>query len=265
MLSTILALTVTWDPTIRGILVVVVGVGVLCGSTYLLVATNTGSRLGFLIAAAGLSGWMMIMGIIWMIYGIGMQGTPSHWEVHEVVESRSLSDLSAAALDEAHNLKTWTALPAGNTKRGEAETTATEALIAADGPLKRFEKATELLVLSAYDKGGKNPKSFINRIDMVPLPHPPHYAIVQVQRVIPVVTLKDGESCQPGTKCINFGDVPPKPEVDSSAPIISVVMERDLGSKRLPPAVIAFTSMVIFAVTCNAMHRRDKVLAEARG
>ena len=265
MLSTVLALTVTWDPTIRGILVVAVGAGVLYGSTYLLVATNTGSRLGFLIAAAALSGWLMIMGVIWMIYGIGMKGTASHWEVHEVVEGRSLNDLSAAALDVAHDLTKWTALPPGNTKRGEAETTAIEALIEADGPLKRFERATDLLVLSAYDKGGKDPESFINRIDMVPLPHPPHYAIVQVQKVIPVVTLKAGEVCEAGTKCITFGEVPPKPEPDPSAPILSVVMERDLGSLRLPPAVIALTSGVIFAVACNALHRRDKALTEARG
>lgn len=265
MLATLFALTVTWDPTIRGILVVAVGVGVLCGSTYLLVATNTGSRLGFLISAAALSGWMMLMGIIWMIYGIGMQGTPSHWEVHEVVESRSVNDLSAAALDDAHSLKDWNALPPGNTKRGEAEATASEALIEENGPLKRFESATELMVLSAYDKGGKDSKSFINKIDMVPLPHPPHYAIVQVQRVIPVVTLQEGESCPQDSKCINFGEVPPRPEVDPNAPILSVIMERDLGSRRLPPAVIALSSAVIFAVTCNAMHRRDKALAEARG
>ncbi len=265
MLSTILAITVTWDPTIRGILVVVVGVGVLCGSTYLLVATNTGSRLGFLISVAALSAWMMIMGIIWMIYAIGMQGSPSQWKVKEVVESRSPKDLSVAALDDAHDLKDWNALPPGNTKRGEAETTASEALIEENGPLKQFDAASDFLVLSAYDKGGKDPDAFVNKIDMIPLPHPPHYAIVQVQKVIPVVILQEGETCEPGTKCINFGEVPPRPEKDPTAPIISVVMERDLGSKRLPPAVIAFTSMVIFAVTCNAMHRRDKALAEARG
>ncbi len=265
MLANVLALTVTWDPTIRGILVVVVGVGVLYGSSYLLVATNTGSRLGFLIAVGALSGWMMLMGIIWMIYGIGMQGTPSHWEVHEVVDSRSPNDLSAAALEDARDLTDWTALPPGNTKRGEAETSAIEALIEENGPLKRFEAAADLLVLGAYDKGGKDPDSFINRIDLLPLPHPAHYAIVQVRKVIPVKTLKEGETCPPSTKCIAFGEVPPKPEADPSAPVLSVIMERDLGSRRLPPAVIALSSAVIFAVTCNAMHRRDKALAEARG
>ena len=48
----VFALTISWDPTIRGYLVVATGVAVLCGSVYLLLATNTGVRLGFLIAAA---------------------------------------------------------------------------------------------------------------------------------------------------------------------------------------------------------------------
>ena len=60
-----------WDPTIRGVLVVVTAVVVLSGSVYLLLATNTGARLGFLIAAAGLFGWMTIMGVVWWLYGIG--------------------------------------------------------------------------------------------------------------------------------------------------------------------------------------------------
>src|SRR5690606_22243927 len=43
---------IQFDPHIRGVLVVLVGVVVLFGSVYLLVATNTGVRTGFLIAAA---------------------------------------------------------------------------------------------------------------------------------------------------------------------------------------------------------------------
>ena len=45
---------IQFDPNIRGVLVVLVGVVVLCGSVYLLLATNTGVRNGFLIALAGL-------------------------------------------------------------------------------------------------------------------------------------------------------------------------------------------------------------------
>ncbi|MGF1599813.1 MAG: hypothetical protein ACFCVK_23355 [Acidimicrobiales bacterium] len=73
-----------FDPFFRGLLSVLVGVVVLMGSTYLIVATNTGSRQGFLIAVAGLTGWMFLMGIIWTIYGIGWNGAAPTWSLVEI-------------------------------------------------------------------------------------------------------------------------------------------------------------------------------------
>ena len=40
---------IAWNPGIRGILVVLTGFAVLCGSIYLLLATNIGARLGLLV------------------------------------------------------------------------------------------------------------------------------------------------------------------------------------------------------------------------
>ena len=51
-----------------------IAVGVLCGSVYLLLATNLGARLGFLVALAASFGWLVLMGTVWWIYGIGLQG-----------------------------------------------------------------------------------------------------------------------------------------------------------------------------------------------
>lgn len=103
---------IAWDPEIRNILSVSVGVLVLCGSVYLLVATNTGIRSGLLIALTGLMGWMATMGAIWWIYGIGMQGEASHWEVEELNYSGSdYSSLADASLDEAHDLTALADLP----------------------------------------------------------------------------------------------------------------------------------------------------------
>ena len=58
-------LAINWEPEIRGILIVIISVGVLCGSVYLILGTNMGARLGFLVALAGLAGWMFLMGAIW--------------------------------------------------------------------------------------------------------------------------------------------------------------------------------------------------------
>ena len=77
---------ISWDPGFRGILVVLTGVVVLCGSVFLLLATNTGVRLGFLLALTGLFGWMTIMGIIWSMYGIGYKGPTPTWKVLDVNE-----------------------------------------------------------------------------------------------------------------------------------------------------------------------------------
>jgi hypothetical protein len=75
---------VAFDPFFRGVLVVMVGVVVLMGSTYLLVATNAGPRVGGLIAAAALFGWMSMMGVFWTIYGIGWKGEAESWSLVEI-------------------------------------------------------------------------------------------------------------------------------------------------------------------------------------
>src|SRR5262249_28591895 len=54
------------DPTILGILTVVSGVVLFCGSVYLLLATNLGARLGFLIAATALTGLLTLIAVLWV-------------------------------------------------------------------------------------------------------------------------------------------------------------------------------------------------------
>lgn len=75
---------IRWDPTVRGILVVLVGCTVLMGSTWLLVATNVGAHLGTLIAFASFFGWIFIMAVVWWIYGIGWQGKTPTWKTLDI-------------------------------------------------------------------------------------------------------------------------------------------------------------------------------------
>jgi len=84
-MSTVLTLAFGWEPEIRGITVVLIIFLVLCGSVYLLLATNLGARLGMLVALAGFFGWMTIMGAIWWVYGIGYQGSLPSWRPVEVI------------------------------------------------------------------------------------------------------------------------------------------------------------------------------------
>ena len=78
MLATLLA--INWEPELRGILTVMIGAAVWMGSVYLILGTNLGARLGFLVSMAGLFGWMALMGAIWWMYGIGLQGDLPSWQ-----------------------------------------------------------------------------------------------------------------------------------------------------------------------------------------
>jgi hypothetical protein len=68
-----------YNPHIAGILIVATGVVVLIGSVWLLLATNSGIRVGTLLAVTALMGWMFIMGSTWWMYGKGWQGNSPAW------------------------------------------------------------------------------------------------------------------------------------------------------------------------------------------
>src|SRR5882762_8947589 len=76
----------TWDPQVKGGLIIVTAVLILPGSVYLLLSTNLGARLGLLVALAGLMGWMTVMGVVWSAYGIGLKGTAPGWKIVRLVQ-----------------------------------------------------------------------------------------------------------------------------------------------------------------------------------
>jgi len=76
--------------------------------------------------------------------------------------------------------------------------------------------------------------------------HPTHYAVVQVQQVIPQPTIE--------------GQAPPIPKVDPSKPVVSVVLVRDLGNVRLLPAVYFVICFSLFVLFVLLLHFRDKTL-----
>lgn len=57
-----------WGNTFwRGVWITVVSVAAFMGSAYLLLWTNVGARLGFLISGAALTGWGIIQGFLFVI------------------------------------------------------------------------------------------------------------------------------------------------------------------------------------------------------
>jgi len=81
-----LAFALKWEPQIHGLVVVLLAIVLLPGSIYLLLSTNLGARVGFLVAMAGLFGWMTLMSVIWTVYGIGFTGNPPTWKVDQVIQ-----------------------------------------------------------------------------------------------------------------------------------------------------------------------------------
>jgi hypothetical protein len=288
---------ISWDPEIRGILSVLVGVVVLMGSVYLLLGTNVGNRLGFLLAVTGFFGWMVIMGLFWWIQpsATGPAGQAPAWVVTEV----NYGDLSQANLTKAHDLDVDAAVEAGLPSPEEfRQATAAEIeeieeqVDAAPGPWrvvaesdKIFGEAkavvdTELangnyvglnagdiidstddyVSIYTFDTGGKDKRDGDSMVDRVTnrieqtlqITHPPHYLVLQV---CPTTSETRAEAALPG-------QAPPSPTCDESAETISVIMERDIGNRRFPAAMITLGCGTIFGLLCYMLHVRDRRVAQ---
>ena len=319
-----------WDPEIRGFLAVFAGVIVLMGSVWLLLALNTGTRLGTLVAAAGFFGWMVIMAAVWWIYGIGWAGTAPTWQLREI----NVGDLDAAALEQARTLPDAAELPSAfevvidsddpvahaefgmvtrdtltpdqtegldaaaidelvadelarnqaatlselaavspgviadavasgrlsfggwkllsTAEAGEAQASAVAMLL--ESPDLTFTSQGDFKLLDAYTIGGKRGlPDDPDRLDRIwtqirtalTITHPTRYGVVQIQEVVhqPLIP----------------GQPPPRPVVDESKPVISVIMVRDLGNLRLRPALVTLGSLCIFVALCLFLHERDKL------
>jgi hypothetical protein len=231
-MGTALTLAFGWEPEIRGIVVVLISVGVLMGSVYLILVTNLGSRLGLLVSLAALFGWMTILGSVWWVYGIGLKGEGPTWEPVEVI----VGDVATANAEIAQDLSDWELLPTDDPGRGQAVASADEILVQEVG---MFDSPTDYLVVNVYETGGgTSPDGFFKFF------HDPHYAIVQVQPVVPQIS-------EPGRP-------PPTPQADEDQPVVSVLMIRDLGYKRRPAALVTLGSLAIFLALTAMLHSRDK-------
>ena len=263
MLGQVVA-ALSWDPQVRGFLIVLTGFTILVGSVYLLLATNTGARLGFLLAMAGFAGWCALMGWIWVIYGIGIKGDEPHWQVKEVVTG----DLAAqSGVDATAGFPNgWEKLKDGDAILGDAEAAADAVLApstataphgeAAAAPTIKpvFDSAESFTNIGGYRQGGESywiPGGYLERND-TPFKgwlHKPHYAVVVVRPVIPQT---------------DIGGAPAEPQPDPTQPPTSVVMVRNLGNLRQPSMFFAVAFSILFAVSCFLLHRRDKEIMAAR-
>ncbi len=267
MLSTLLA--INWEPELRGILTVMIGTAVWMGSIYLILGTNLGARLGFLVTLTGLAGWIALMGAVWWIYGIGLKGDVPEWRqvpgqtvIQEVdllyqagvvdeplgVDASVDPVVAANAVSNRLAEQGWTRVDEAAPEFGQA--------VASAGVFLEEEGAfgpTEFGVTnvyeidppheSAYPKLGPN-----GEFDQIAFFHKPYYTLVEVAPYVPL-------RAEPGR-------APTAPEIDSSRQRQYVYMIRDLGSLREPAAYITIGSTIMFLGLCWLLHRRDRFVAQ---
>jgi len=237
----------TWEPNVKGGLYVLLAVLILPGSVYLILATNTGARLGFQLAAAGLAGFMVIIGGVWWVYGIGPQGPAPTWKPETIVTG-----------DPAQSRpEILRGFPNGWRKLEITDPEVADAQPVVDGDLTGeesgpFESATDYILVGAAAKGGETYAPLgLPTFRPIDILHRPHYLVVQVQPVVKQETIP--------------GAAPPRPQADAAAPVYTVLLLRDLGHLRLNPAVATISSALIFGLLVYQLHTRDKEAMAKRG
>ena len=254
-----------WEPELRGVLITIIAVATLCGSIYLILGTNLGARLGFLVALTGLAGWMFLMGIIWAIYGIGLRGREPSWDA---VPGRTvLQDDAAlftagvfdsrveipadAAPPEAAGLVETEFVDEGWVTISEEEPSFGQAASAAAVYLEETGAfaAGEFQAVNVFDIGGEAfPK--VGDFDLLAFWHKPHYVVVEVAPLEPTRT--------------EAGRAPPSAVIDDTRQHQYVYMIRNLGTRRQPAFVLSIGAGLIFVALCWILHRRERVLTTNR-
>jgi hypothetical protein len=223
-------------------------------------ATNVGSRLAFLVAITGLAGWMMLMGAVWMIYGIGLRGPDPTWK--PVAGSAVLQDVNALGAagvlnpnavvpdgstpTESADLvrstfldQDWTVLDKASPAFGQAQAAATEILVAEEA-----FAAGQFEIVEVFDTGGDRYPKINDTLDFLAFRHEPHYVVAEAAAFVPVRN-------EPGR-------APVRPEIDENRQREYVYMVRDLGARRQPPAVLMVGAGLIFFALCYLLNRRDR-------
>jgi hypothetical protein len=271
---------VTWDPFIRGIVILALFIVLLPGSVYLILSTDTGARLGFLLAAAGLAGMIGLLSIFWIVLNSTADiGLPNGWVPLAVVTGdygsqvtvkgvkdlpvNNMAGLPAAVptLTSKHWFWPFQACPANNGWHQLTTAQLTDAESAADKVLaptsttgaavtanltSPFSATTDYTYLTGASKNANGGCIFSWGRHKIYLPggRGAHYEVVLAQPVLPVV--------------VPSGAAPPKPKPDTSKPISYVVLRRNLGSDHEPQVITAVAALIIFGILCNILHKRDK-------
>ncbi|MEJ7764486.1 MAG: hypothetical protein WKF86_03225 [Acidimicrobiales bacterium] len=270
----------SWDPQIRGMVIVLTAVIILPGSVFLIMGTNVGARMGFLIAVAGLSGFCALLGLLWTFNAGGLVGRQPSWKAAEIAIGPPVAALSGGTDGLPAQIgdpptQGWKELPQGDPIRGDA-TAAADKLLAPDtseaieGQEKEppefqppFASPGDYVQIAAYQQGGRDTGVWFRIrnhrfFKQGPWYNPVGWFRAPANRVVITV--------QKTAPKLNEEDLTEQPRPDLSQPLQTLVLVRDRGSLRFPPAMFSLFWLVVFAVTTWSLHQRDKeILARRAG
>lgn len=257
-----------WYPTILGVLVVISALALFCGTPYLLLATNMGSRLGFLVASAGLAGLMLLLSLLWLTNPSPvntLKGRIPHWVAVGKIDG---GDVARSKIPAVRNINTegHAASDADVTNlKASVDTNLIinknlltgENLAGAGGTYAIYDDATKYLVTKNQVTGGGEifsqfKASFGDGFPWVHVSlHQPLYAVITTCATDPALSATE----------VPFGAKPPTPKcADATRDVI--ILERDLGSLRVPPFVAFLASGLLLGLSLLCLHWRERDLQE---
>lgn len=235
----------TWYPLTLGWLVVLSGIGMFFGSTYLLLATNLGSRLGFLVIGAVSTGFIAILAFLWLTTATPLnvfKGRQVEWKPIAV-----LQDTSSSKIPEIRSIQEK------GTKLSSTEFANVKA--AADTVLAPAAEGTEVqkpeavaddlpsasvIVTDIYQVGGSQPNILHFEIT-----HTPQFAAAKFCQV---------DKVKAETAFRSTCDTSEEAQANSGV----LILEKDLGSLRQPPLFLFLGSSVLFLVFLLSLHWREQ-------
>ena len=238
-----------WDPTILGILVFISALVLFVGSIYLLLATNVGARLGFLLTGAGMSGLMVLMSILWVTTAYPLntiRGTLPGW-TPIAITAQPGDALDIAALDGVQD-KSENLFESNRAEFANIKAVADTNLVIPEGEGGReptvnafqtaggFQSVDALIVGGIWETVVDEPGFLKDR----------RYALI--------------EFCPAANGTAAVGDTPASCDPGSAR---FLAVQYDYGSLRVPPIVAFFASLTGFVLFLLALHWYEKDEREA--
>jgi len=221
-----------------------------------------------------------MLGLLWTFNAGGLVGRQPSWKASEIAigpPGAALSNGTDGLPDRlgAPPSNGWRELPQGDPVRGDA-TAAADKMFAPDnseapeGQEKKppkfappYGSPSDYVQVAAYQQGGRDAGVWFRIRNHRFFKQGPWYDPVGWFRAPANRVVITAQKTAPK---LNEDDLTEEPRADLSQPPQTLVMVRDRGSLRFPPAMFSLFWSVVFAVTCWSLHQRDKeVMARRAG